>query len=321
MYTAYALLKNFHSPQARVQFNEFNLWRINQGDFEGLRRLQEIFPGMPSDFTYWVYEREYQNIPPPFGEWNSGYGGISFHVEDALLFFRLFKIGDISWCRLRIKNPDGTFAELAPYNVMSSQNSVLFYRFERDDVAGWEALASELPRRQAWDSTWFKRARRFFLYGGALEYNTYHNELDRIVDYVAALEATLVPEKDFYIGRRLRERGCALLNLADEDKQRATNLLRDFYNIRSTIVHGSPLSENQVLTAREHRQAFELIVRELLKAALRTFPAEEEPRREHLKSLFDITDEERAAEIERILRDITNQETRKAILTRLMNSE
>jgi len=53
-----------------------------------------------------------------------------------------------------------------------------------------------------------------------MEYNPKHNEVDRIVDYMTALEAILVPERDGIIGRRLRERAVSLLknqNLVSDD--------------------------------------------------------------------------------------------------------
>jgi hypothetical protein len=98
----------------------------------------------------------------------------------------------------------------------------------------------QLVRTPAADSTWFSVAKRYFLYGGAKEFNPYIGELDRIVDYAIALEAVLMFEHDF-INRLIKRRAGALLKLSAEQSERASRLLRDFYGYRSTIAHGDPL--------------------------------------------------------------------------------
>jgi hypothetical protein len=111
-------------------------------------------------------------------------------------------------------------------------------------------------------------ARRYFLYGGAKEFNCYAerqsgieiNEIDRIVDYMIALEAALVPEKDF-VGRRLRERATCLLCKDPGDAEATKKLLRELYDVRSTIAHGSPLSDEKRDFLQRGRGDFENVVR------------------------------------------------------------
>jgi len=139
-----------------------------------------------------------------------GYGRIPFDVEDTLLLLRLFKPGDITFSQVGISNPNGTFADLMPYRAMASFPSTSEYRLAQDEVAAWETLARELKACDAWNSVWFTAARKFFLYGAAKELSVERGEVDRIVDFMTALEASLVPENDF-VGRRLRDRAAALL--------------------------------------------------------------------------------------------------------------
>ena len=69
------------------------------------------------------------------------------------------------------------------------------------------------------------------------------DELDRLVDYATALEATLVWEKDFNT-RRISRRTAVLIVPGSRPAETETTvkLIRTFYEIRSRIVHGGRLS-------------------------------------------------------------------------------
>src|SRR5207253_2733432 len=98
----------------------------------------------------------------------------------------------------------------------------------------------------SWSSTWFQVARRCFLYGSSDEFNAnFSSEVDRVADHVAAIEAALVPESGF-VSRRLRERAVKLIELEGETARETKKILSQHYGIRSTLVHGSPLSQRQM---------------------------------------------------------------------------
>jgi hypothetical protein len=75
--------------------------------------------------------------------------------------------------------------------------SPLQYKIGPADCGSWSAFAKGSRKGQCWSSDWFAAARRFFLTGGAKQFNPMWGEVDRILDYATALEATLVPEKDY----------------------------------------------------------------------------------------------------------------------------
>ena len=81
------------------------------------------------------------------------------------------------------------------------------------------------------------------------EFNAnFPSEVDRVADYVAA--AALVPESDF-VSQRLRERAVKLLGLEADPARKTGKLLNQLYSIRSRLVHGSPLSEDQMLVLQD----------------------------------------------------------------------
>src|SRR6266849_122520 len=102
MYICYVIIENFHSDEYELIFDDFRLWTLRPGDFDGLARLKSLFPSIRLDFTYWVYERSY---PDNLQRDAMGYGRIPFDVEDTLLLLRLFKTGDITFSLTGISNP------------------------------------------------------------------------------------------------------------------------------------------------------------------------------------------------------------------------
>lgn len=68
---------------------------------------------------------------------------------------------------------------------------------------------------------------------------------DRIVDYAIGLEALLLKgdKEQGELSYRFRLRGAMVLAEAGEDRHQAFQDLKDFYNARSTIVHGDSMSK------------------------------------------------------------------------------
>jgi len=244
-----------------------------------------LFPGVRIYGTEWLYERTYQDSE--VGRGAVGFGRIPGDLEDTLLLLRLFRPGDILFTRHSIRDPSGQVSIQYPQRIGADITTTSFYSFSQAECDSWDSFRSDLIASQSWLSQWFATARRFFLYGGAKEFNCDWNEVDRVVDYMIALEATLVPEQGFGIGQRLRRRAIALLGLQGDAARTANRVLRDFYAVRSTLVHGSALGDEHRNTL-QHMNQFELLVREILVAALRQIPPDEDSRKQRLAGWYEV---------------------------------
>jgi hypothetical protein len=146
------------------------------------------------------------------------------------------------------------------------------------------------------------------------------DDVDRIVDYLTALEAAVVPEMDF-ARRRISHRS-ALLIACDRPEQAAiVTLVRQLYDARSSVVHGSRLSDEKRRWLIENSAQVEIRVRQALVAAVRKVPAEEGERLRMLKALYDPTDEDRAEFVLQKFQEV-RPETRREIagkIARLLN--
>lgn len=238
MFKAFVLIRNLESGTNRLDFGDFTIRPV------GLRykELRETFSSSDVNQDDWVFEKSY-SVPPP-GPPGSAVGGIPNDIEDILLLFRLYKAGDIAFVKQAIMQPSGKVVVQFPYRAMNDLNSYSAIRFEfgPHECDAWRAFATDIRQRQSWDSAWFSVARRFFLYGGSTEFNPQWQEADRIVDYASALEAALVPEMDFS-KRRMSRRASLLVSRDPAEQQAVLTTVKKLYDIRSSIVHGTPLAD------------------------------------------------------------------------------
>lgn len=287
MVVGLALVRNLKSSAEELHFANFRLVKIGSSQKYYLEQAQQLFKGIYPAYEDWVYERCYDDGDA----WNR----MGFETEDTLLLLRLFKNGDLFFVHPRIKQKNGSIFSQFQYPAMVDVPSMNRYEIEPEECSDFDRFAAELLSQSNWSSTWFKIARRFFLYGGSKEFNPSHDEVDRIVDYMIALESTLVPEMDF-VGSRVRERAVSLLRTVDGKLDDTKWLVREFYRVRSAVVHGSTIisfDENVLKRVLD----FESIVRTVIVEALKRVPHDDAGRREFLAQLFEPNDEMRVQKV------------------------
>src|SRR5579864_1391261 len=268
MFKAFVLVRNVESGAERLDFGEFTIDRV------GLRfeELREVFSSVDVNQDDWVLEKSYTHLPP--GPPGSPVGGIPNDIEDILLLLRLYRVGDIAFIKQAIVPPSGTALVQFPYRAINDLNSYSSQRFEVEskECQSWKAFADTIRESQSWSSDWFGAARRFFLSGGAKQFNPKWDDVDRIVDYATALESTLVPEKD-YNTRRISRRAAALIVPEDPEETKViVRFIKRFYEIRSRIAHGSRLGDENREWLVDNCREVELRVRQVLVTAVRTLP-------------------------------------------------
>lgn len=287
-YRAIVLVRNLMIAQTdRMDMGEFVLTRVGL-QFGELRETLSSKDVFQED---WLLEKTYSQLPSIPGSAPSGLGGIPNDIEDILFLLRLFKVGDVAFVRHAVVKPNGEILAQYPYRMMNSlnSNSSLTTELSDTDREPWAAFSDGLRSSESWGAQWFSVAKRFFLYGGAKEFNPGWGEVDRIVDFATALEAALVPESDF--SRSRCSNRAALLCSSDPDEQKAVSaLVKQVYDIRSSIVHGSVLSEGSRTWLKEHSDEVERRVRQVLLAAVKHSPPDETDRTAFLKKLADVDD-------------------------------
>ncbi len=321
MKTAYILVRHLDTKYG------IDVLDVGGGRFERLTqdskgrtlfgRCKELFPGALPLYGDWLYQKQYSTTPPArLGSDPSGTGDIPFETEDLLLALRLLQPGDISFVSQALDD-EGTLRIQERYRYFGDINTTHPFQFDPSQVSEVEKLL-QLVRTPTVQSAWFAVAKRFFLYGGAKEFNPYVGELDRIIDFVIALEAVLVFEHDL-VSRRLRRRATTLLGLSGTDADVVSRLFRDFYGHRSTIAHGDPIKIVDAAQFHREMEAFETAVRSVLKEALRLIPGEDNSRRAALVGLGTVTDAERLEFLVSVARGLEDLDKRQKAIESLQS--
>jgi hypothetical protein len=313
MFRALTLVRNLESSAKRLDFVEFTISRVGPrfGELRGVLSSADV------NRDDWIFEKSYTQLP--LGPPGSPVGGIPKDVEDILLLLGLYKAGDISFIKQAIIQPSGKALVQLPYRAINDLNSYSPQQFKVDSEGcqSWKDFADGLRESQSWSSSWFAAARRFFLSGGAKQFNPKWDEVDRIVDYATALESTVVPEKDFN-RRRISRRAASLL--APDDPAEAAvivSTIKRLYDIRSTIVHSSRLRDEDREWLLQNCVQVEIRVRQVLVAAVEKLPPGEDHRIAALAALYDLTDQDRGDFVFGKFREIKAVEVRKAVASKI----
>ena len=303
MFKALIVVRNFGSNTSAVDFREFSVEQIGS-KFTKLREDLSSLDVNPDD---WILEKHY--LAPPPGPPGSPAGGIPNDIEDVLLLLRLFRPGDISFTKQAVILPSGHVLVQFPYRAMNDLNSYSNWRF-RIESSEWETFADHLRQSQSWKSTWFATAKRFFLSGGAKEFNPNWDDVDRIADYATALEASLVPENGFNTRRMSQRAGALLAQQGLGEMDEVARFFSKLYGIRSQIVHGGTLGDKNREWLIDNYAEIELRMRQVLKAAVIGLPPNKDDRRKALSNLYDPTDDDRRKSVVRSFGEIKSKHVR-----------
>lgn len=195
--------------------------------------------------------------------------------------------------------------------------SPLPFDVESEECESWNDFADGIRKSQSWSSDWFAAARRFFLCGGAKQFNPKWDDVDRILDYTTALESTLVPEKDYNTRRTSRRAATLIAPDNPAEMEDIVRFMKRFYEIRSRTAHGSRLGDENREWLFENCGQVELRVRQVLVTAVQKLPPGEEDRRAALAGLYDPTDEDRGNSAFEKFKEIKTAEVRKAIAAKI----
>lgn len=317
LYTAYILIQNFESKLTELQFDKFSITRIDNRNYE---RLKEIFKStfLKRQGQHFI-ERRYIELPGLTEDYEdpSGLGRIPYDSEDLMLLLRLFKTGDIVFVSAAVSTPENGLLSQYQYPMaFSIYRSPFHYKISEEDIPLFNEFFEDVPKWLGWNSSWFKIARRHFLWGGSKRFHP-SRDTERILDYMISLEASFVSETDF-VSRRLRERTASILGGSEKDKSRFKKEMSVLYAIRSALAHGNPLSSEQTRFLKEKRPSIEENVRRLLKNILKSCPSSAGDRRSFLSDLYDISDYDRAEKVISDFKAIKDTKIRDELLKKMV---
>jgi hypothetical protein len=117
--------------------------------------------------------------------------------------------------------------------------------------------------------------------------------------------------------RRISRRAAAIVSDDSVEQEVVLKVVKTFYDIRSSVVHGSALSEEKREWLAGNCCHVELRIRQVLVAALRRLPPDERGRRIDLAALYDPADDDRKDSVLLKFRDIQTDAVRRETATQI----
>ena len=303
------------SPTTTVEFGEFSVREIDSQDFEDARTLLAFDSAYQGDC---ILEKRYPTLPRTNSGSPAGVGGIPDDLEDLLFLLRLYKGGDLAFVKIAVTKPNGQTVHMSQYDVVNDLNSYALSVTELNETEkdSWQQFAVEMRTSPSWQSNWFERAKDAFLRGGSREFNPGIGVLDRITDYMTALEAVLVSE-DTFVSKRLTQRGARLLNTDDQQRSEdCVTLLKRLYKLRSILVHGNVVNDAELQWVREYQWQWEHVVRSILARAVE-LKTDNTSRKAVLSAIYDISDQDRIKTIRQQFGEIEDRGLRHSLAKNL----
>lgn len=270
-FVAVANVQNFQCAEPRIELAEgivfrhrsFNELRsfLRWGDAE-LNFLREDFRHAPPSSYVLTLERHVPKSPETFLLEDDGTAFLL--AGRILLALRLFAPGDIRVGRIFLARPSAFNVGLGGISSLGFSFWHLgpAYNLSSADVPSVRRIYQELV---AFDSGAIRTAPNLSLAIRSFSsiYDRFqHQTEDRVIDAITALEALW--RLDSELAFRLAFRTSSLLATSEDERLGLFRTLREYYIVRSRIVHGNTLSQEQAMLVRDDEPLRSIVRRSIL---------------------------------------------------------
>jgi len=255
-YIAYYVILNFVTSEKELNFGDFKIISIKQGP-EATKWRNEIgCKVVPKN----ILIKEFPNYNVAAKGDLTGYDRITSSTRNLLLLFRLYKLGDIFFYDSKIKEKGSKNGSITLYDVGRPSSSRYF--FDEEEIEKFNNFRTKLENNLGYKNIFFDFTLNHFMSGvnNPVFYNP--RGLNRIVDYIMALESLfLIDNKRYFLRKTFAKRIAKFLNDNSLEK-----LCRFMYDERSKIVHGSYIGSKADNWERikSNVKQFEKVIRQVL---------------------------------------------------------
>ena len=285
-YKVYLSISNFETRAKELIFDDFKIISIEQGS--EAKEWRQILggKGIPSN----ILIKEFPNYIMK-KEDDSGFDEIYRSMDELLLVFRLYKVGDIMFDHFLIKDLDSKEKYSSLYDFAMS--SVYKYEFEQNEILKFNTFRKSIKEKKGYNNIFYKFSLKYFISGGNKRFAYRIENLERIIDYIIALEALfLIDGNRYFLRRTISKRISNFLKIDN-----TSEIIKYMYDERSRIVHGDYINlskskkEEKVKKLKCYMPLFENLLREIfIKIFDYTFSSREKLIK-FMKELYDIPEE------------------------------
>lgn len=279
----YCLVRNLKTEDKELDFGDFKIVSVQQGPEAAKWRKKLECKEVPRV----ILIKEFRNYEMD-DEDVSGFDKIIQSVDQLLLILRLFKSGDVMFCDHMIEDLVSKERALSLYTL--GKPSFFNYDFGQDEITNFNDFRKLITNKPGFNNPFYRFALDHFMTGVNKGFRYKIKELERIVDYITALESMfLIDNEPYFLRSTLGRRVSRLL----EDDETA-KIIKSLYDERSNIVHGGNIglsAEKEIRKLERIRSlmpSFEDIIRKAFVKLLEHNFSHKDEMIEFMKSLYSM---------------------------------
>lgn len=243
-----APLVGFISDVETLDFGEFVICKVRTENLHNFLRSMGITRGISDEmapqllfnyllcYEYSVEENDRVMNPPD---------KTSKRIENLVKTFRLYKSGNVRNYFYILVPSDFTGGYMT--NRYITQGGFLNYHFSSSEIKDFlefqKILTTLIPNEWNKDNRYIEIAIRYFNFANERDSNE-----DKMVDYLIALEALYLNGDHGEFTYRLAHRAASMLGSTFDRRRVTFEKVKDAYNLRSQIVHGSSNPKKREIT-------------------------------------------------------------------------
>jgi len=279
-YKLYCTVDNFESRDKELDFGNFKIIAIEQGSKAAIWRKKLHCKGVPKHIlekTFLNYVMQDDDI--------SGVDNMMSSMQELLICFRLFKIGDIGFGNFLFED-----IEDDQHTLISLSNPIDIsypkYSFEGGEIKKFNEFKTKIVISQGYKNKFFQFALSYLTRG--IERGVFHNKIigaGRLIDYFTALESLfLIDGEKYFLRRTIAKRVANFLSDVNLEKK-----IKTMYDKRSKIVHGGYIEEDSGIDIKQaDREEFEQIMRKIFVRLLDYNFSDKDKMVKFMRELFSI---------------------------------
>ncbi len=189
---------------------------------------------------FYYLEKDATNAPNPEKVFSIKFATIPHAIlQQVLTVLRLFKEGDVELENYYIRAISflggGGLHSRAVSNILNSKYQYILNNSEKDDLNIFmDKMENILPNVLKKENSYFLEfALRYYNFAKERETNE-----DKLIDYMVVFESLYLNE-ELELSYRLSNRMATLLGENEQKRQEIAEDIKDLYNLRSSLVHGS----------------------------------------------------------------------------------
>ncbi len=190
-FKVYMSIHNLKTQNKELNFGDFKIISVKQGSETTKWKRKLACKVVPRN----VLIKEFPNYEMKDNKL-MGFDRIVDSIKDLLLIFRLFRVGDILFSDLLIKDRERKESFCDPYS--SARHFFFKYALREDDIENFNNFRDKITNKAGYGNEYYEFSSDHFMSGINKGFFYRIENLERIADYIVALESLFLIDNRLY---------------------------------------------------------------------------------------------------------------------------